>query len=158
MDKALKDETQKKQPRVWLAGALLFFGFLAVFSGVRGLLDDKSNLLAPGGRIVVEVVDTAELQQLGLSGRQDLGDNSGMLFVFDDSSIERCFWMKDMNFAIDMVWLDSDKKVVHIENDVAPETYPNSFCPDQPAKYVLEVNAGRAEQLGITEDGVSLRF
>ncbi len=155
MDK--EKQPQKKQPRIWLAALLIFFGFLAVFSGVRGLLDNKSNLLTPKGRIVVEVVDTDQSRALGLSGRENLGDNSGMLFVFDDETSERCFWMKDMNFAIDMVWLNSKREVVYIKGDVKPETYPESFCPDEPAKYVLEVVSGRAEQLGINE-GVELRF
>jgi len=57
-----------------------------------------------------------------------------------------------------MVWLNSDKQVVHIEENVAPETYPELFCPDEPAQYVLEVEAGRARQIGIDSDGIELRF
>ncbi len=151
-------DKEQKHPRVWLAALLILFGSLAVFGGVRGLLDPKSNLVAPRGRISVEVVDNDTTRTMGLSGREDLGRNDGMLFKFDDSSANRCFWMKDMNFPLDIIWLDQDKKVVHIENNVAPETYPQSYCPDEPAKYVLEVNAGRATELGITDNSVSLRF
>ncbi len=68
-----------------------------------------------------------------------------MLFVFDKPDIYS-FWMKDMLFPIDMIWISEDGKVVYIERDARPESYPNSFIPDAPAKYVLEVNAGFSEK------------
>ena len=71
-----------------------------------------------------------------------------MLFVYGDASTERCFWMKDMNFAIDMIWLDKDRQIVTIQSNVSPDSYPKSFCPDKPAQYVLEVNSGFAKQSG----------
>jgi uncharacterized membrane protein (UPF0127 family) len=56
-----------------------------------------------------------------------------------------------------MVWVDDEKKVVTVEKNVAPETYPQSFCPSSPAKYGLELPSGDAAKLGI-EKGVSLQF
>lgn len=53
-----------------------------------------------------------------------------------------------MNFAIDMIWLDEDKKIVTTQNSVAPDTYPQSFCPDQPAQYIVEVQAGKSKDSG----------
>ena len=144
---------KKRQPRVGLALFMLVFGGFLLFRGVSGLLDDTHQVVAPRGRINAEFVETPELREMGLSGREGLGRNNGMLFVFDNETVNRCFWMKDMKFSIDMIWLDSDKKVVHIQENVSPDTYPESYCPDAPAQYVLEVEAGRAEQLGIDMDG-----
>lgn len=97
--------------------------------------------------VEVEVAETGEQKVRGLSGRNCLGYAKGMLFTYDLSG-DYCYWMKDMNFAIDMVWIDDEQKVVTIREGVAPNTYPQSFCPDRPARYVLEVDAGFARQAG----------
>lgn len=97
---------------------------------------------------VLEVVRTETERQQGLSGRERLNENGGMLFIFDEAGTH-CLWMKDMRFKIDMVWLDGDKRVVDIQEVVATESYPESFCPDGPAKYVIELNAGAAHQAEI---------
>lgn len=81
----------------------------------------------------------------GLSGREKLPENSGMLFVFDKPDYHS-FWMKDMKFAIDIIWIDENKKIVDITYNTAPETYPATFRSNVPVQYVLEVNAGWAEQ------------
>jgi uncharacterized membrane protein (UPF0127 family) len=93
----------------------------------------------------VEVVDTDALRAQGLSGHAPLAPDEGMLFVFDADGIYP-FWMKDMLFSIDILWLDARGKVVHIEKNISPDTYPASFTPDSPARYVLEVPAGFADQ------------
>jgi hypothetical protein len=78
----------------------------------------------------------------GLMFREGLGENEGMLFTFDEEGIYS-FWMKNMKFPIDIIWLDKDFKVVHIEENVQPCT--TNYCPtyksNLPAKYVLEVGA-----------------
>jgi len=99
-----------------------------------------------GGVLVhVEVVDNDALRAQGLSGHAPLAPDEGMLFVFDADGIYP-FWMKDMLFSIDILWLDAQGRVVHIEKNVSPETYPASFTPGSPARYVLEVPAGFADQ------------
>jgi uncharacterized protein len=96
----------------------------------------------------VFLADTPALQQKGLGGRASLDDNQAMLFAFQDNE-EHFFWMKDMLFSIDMVWLDEYKKVIHIEKRVAPETYPSSFGPNAPSRYVLEFDAGVTENINL---------
>src|SRR3989338_1016337 len=95
------------------------------------------------GQIIrVEVADIPESQAQGLSARQDhLAGGEGMLFVFDAPG-RYGFWMKDMNFPIDIIWLGEDMKVVYIVADADPTSYPAVFSPDTDAKYVLEVPAG----------------
>lgn len=93
--------------------------------------------------IRAEVAENGEEKARGLSGRNCLDPDTGMLFTYGLSG-DYCFWMKDMKFAIDMVWLDEDKKIVTIKDGVTPDTYPSSFCPDKPAQYIIEVAAGSA--------------
>lgn len=128
---------------------IIAFGLLILVSGITGIFDNKSRLKTPNGSIIIESVGTPELRQLGLSGRKSIADNYGMLFVFDTESIDRCFWMKDMKFPIDMIWLNSKKEVITVTNNVSPQTYPESFCPDSPAKYGLEIKANTSDELDI---------
>ena len=87
------------------------------------------------------VAATEEEQHRGLGDRDSLARNEGMLFVFEEPAVQ-CFWMKDMHFALDIIWLDAQKKVVYIEKNVSPDTFPKSYCPAEPAEYVIELNAG----------------
>lgn len=109
----------------------------------------KPRITINNTTVLTEVVDTPETMERGLSGRQNLPEDSGMLFMYAQSGVY-CYWMKDMNFSIDMIWLDDQKKIVHIEPNVSPQTFPKSFCPSTPARYVLEVSAGKAEKSGWT--------
>jgi len=111
----------------------------------------ESEIIRLGEVLDFEVVDTPELQRKGLSDRESLAKNKAMLFVFSESG-QRCIWMKDMRFSIDIVWLDKSNKIVKIAENVAPETYPDTFCADD-ADRVLELNAGEAKGLGLTIDG-----
>ena len=70
--------------------------------------------------------------------------DEGLLFVFNGEA-QRCMWMQDMHFSIDMIWLDKDKTITNVEHSVSPETYPSSFCGG-PAAYVIEVNDGVAAE------------
>lgn len=93
--------------------------------------------------ITVEIADTHAEQELGLGQRDSLAANSGMLFVFNESG-DHPFWMKDTRFNLDMIWINADKKIVAIADNVASNTYPQSFRASEPSKYVLEVNGGFA--------------
>lgn len=95
---------------------------------------------------MLEIADTDPLREKGLSYRSGLEKNTGMLFVFQEPNIYT-FWMKDMNFPLDIIWLDQDKKIVHIEHALSPSTYPESFGPKIPTQYVIEVSAGDASRL-----------
>ena len=97
----------------------------------------------------LEKAYTNEDRIRGLSGRESLVENSGMLFVFDYAEIQ-CMWMKDMKISNDIIWIDESKKVIKVEQNVRPETYPNSFCSDIPARYVIELNAGQVQKNQLT--------
>ena len=103
--------------------------------------------------ISVEIADTDEERTLGLSGRESLESDYGLLFVFDTPG-KYGFWMHDMNFSIDIIWIDENWKVVGIERLVNPDTYPKIFYPIETIKYVLEINSGESSRLGIDTGSV----
>ncbi len=92
------------------------------------------------------VSDTDALREQGLSGRSGLGKGQAMLFVFDRPD-KVGFWMKDMKFSIDILWLDEDLRVISFEKGATPESYPKAFYPSSPAKYVVELPAGTLDSL-----------
>lgn len=106
--------------------------------------------------VAIEVATTSEAHMRGLSGRASLASKQGMLFVFDHDDIYP-FWMPDMHFAIDMIWIAEDKHIVFIKKNATPESYPELFTPTAKARYVLEVASGEAEKMGWKE-GTLLQF
>lgn len=129
--------------------SVLLVAAVALFVGVASH-DSQAPVLRLGGQTInLEIANTPEAQEKGLSGRTGLPNNRGMLFVYANAEPNRCFWMKDMQFAIDIVWLDAQKRVVHLEQNVQPSTYPNHFCNEKPAQYVLELNANQSSGHGI---------
>ena len=109
-----------------------------------------------GVNIRVDLALTSTEQERGLSGRNILNNNEGMLFIFKYPG-HYPFWMKDMNFPIDMIWLGEDLKVIYIKKDARPESYPATYGPeDVPTqvgiptevgtKYVLEVVSGFSDK------------
>jgi uncharacterized membrane protein (UPF0127 family) len=84
---------------------------------------------------------TPEEQSTGLAIKETMKENEGMLFVFDTPK-KYSFWMKDMKFPIDIIWLDSKKKIVHIEDRLEPCVFLlpcPSYAPTTDSLYVLEV-------------------
>lgn len=95
------------------------------------------------GGVAVEasVADTLETRIKGLSGTPYLPPKVVKLFVFGASG-SHSMWMKDMNYAIDIIWIDEQGTVVYLEEDITPETFPESFGSPTPAWYVVEAAAG----------------
>lgn len=110
----------------------------------------KASTLSINGAVVkLEIVDTPEKMSLGLGGRAGLPEGQGMWFVLPAEDMTG-FWMKDMKFSIDILWLDGELKVTGIQHSLSPDTYPEVFYPEFPSRYVLEVPAGFAATNGIT--------
>ncbi len=111
-----------------------------------------------GQSIKVDLALTPAGQEQGLSGRAGLKNNEGMLFVFKNPGIYS-FWMKDMSFPVDIVWISQDLKVVYIKKDARPESYPNSYGPSFTTKYVLEVVSGFSDRNNLKEgDRVEFKY
>ncbi|MCL5795335.1 MAG: DUF192 domain-containing protein [Patescibacteria group bacterium] len=99
------------------------------------------NIKIANHEIVADVADNATARTQGLSGRSELKNNAGMLFIYDQPSYPG-IWMKEMEFSLDIIFIDEGKKIVDITFDISPNTYPQLFKPKSLAKYVLEVSAG----------------
>src|SRR3989344_9410884 len=118
--------------------------FLFNISYPQDIVDIRYVKMA-GQRIKVDLASTPGEQGQGLSGRAPLKEDEGMLFVFERPG-KYSFWMKDMNFPIDIIWLDEYKKVIYIKKDARPELFPESYGPETNSKYVLEVVSGFSEK------------
>ncbi len=129
----------------WIVLIILVFLAIIVFLSTQSY---KSEVIIDGKVYKVDVVDSAYLLTKGLSGRESLSFNEGMFFVFQKPD-KYGFWMKDMLFPLDIIWIDQNFNIVHIENVVVPETYPKIFTPESDSLYVLEIKAGEVQKLGI---------
>lgn len=109
---------------------------------------EKRNIVLGGRMVSVEVADTDAKRTRGLSGHAPLKDGEGMIFIFDTAG-KYSFWMKDMLFPIDIIWIGEDFSVVDITENAEPNSYPNLFTPREEALYVLEVNAGFSNEKGL---------
>jgi uncharacterized membrane protein (UPF0127 family) len=114
-----------------------------------------------GGTLRVEVASTASERARGLGGRQSLVDDAGMLFDLGVTRVPS-FWMKDTVIPLDMVWINEDKSVQGVTADIATEPGVSDralkrYSPSEPVRYVLELNAGTAERIGLTA-GEQLTF
>ena len=119
----------------------------------------KGTVVAEAGgrniRITVELAQTTPQRVRGLMYRRELPQSGGMLFIFDREEVQS-FWMKNTYIPLDMVFIDSDKKVVGVVHNAEPLT-ETSRRVDAPSRYVLEVNGGFAKKHGI-EAGTRVRF
>lgn len=109
--------------------------------------------------LLADIADTPEKKSLGLGVRDSMDEGEAMLFPFEVAG-RHSFWMNGMKFPIDIIWIDTNKTVVHIEHSRQP--CPNQFdCPsyqpDENAIYVLETVAGFSERHSIT-DGTKVEF
>jgi hypothetical protein len=129
--------------------ALLALALLAVLSrSVAAEAPAVIPLTLPSGKVLqVEVMVKDEDRAMGLMFRASLAPDRGMLFVFDEAEFHG-FWMKNCKFPIDIVWLDDQKKVVHVAEAVPPckaEPCP-VYQPLRRASYVVELGAGQARR------------
>jgi len=127
-----------------VAAILLILIAGALYAGYVLFKPASTTRIMFGGTIlIVEIVSTPADQQKGLSDRNSMALDHGMLFVFDSEGTWG-FWMKGMRFPLDIIWFDSQKRAVFIEQDLAP-CVPQScpiYTPPVNAMFVLEVNAG----------------
>ena len=122
---------------------LIIFGFFSLnnitFSNKIG--GNQIHFVKIDGQTLkVDLATTPGAQAQGLSGRKSLAEGEGMLFVFPKPS-KYFFWMKNMNFPIDIIWLDANQKIIYLKKDALPELFPETYGPEKNSLYVLEVKA-----------------
>lgn len=122
-----------------------------------GNLNENSLLADFDGQIMalvgtttlkIDLARTEEERAQGLSGRESLAEGEAMLFIFPTPGVYG-FWMKEMNFDLDIIWLDEAGVVTDITPNVSRDSYPQVFYPQTKIKYVLEVPTGWAGRHGI---------
>lgn len=104
-----------------------------------------------GKSIKLEVADTPEKREIGLSAKRSLPEDRGMLFIFEEPSIYT-FWMKDMDFPIDIIFLRNNRIVTIHESVPAPKDDVQDlklYPPSEAADRVIELNAGKAKEYGL---------
>ncbi|MFO0773048.1 MAG: DUF192 domain-containing protein [Nitrospiraceae bacterium] len=150
--------------RVWGVAAALVLAAIGALGATTADPADVTALIpirTPAGYTIhAELADTPLKRAQGLMYREVLPDDRGMLFIFGESQAWT-FWMKNTKLALDIIWMNEQKKIVHIEPNVPICTLPGNACPQyQPndvAMYVLELRGGRAESLKLTK-GMKLQF
>lgn len=132
---------------------------ISLFLALPGFASDSYQITLPNGlKIDAEV---AKDKEKGLQGRESLCSTCGMIFIYDKEGYHR-FWMKDTLINLAMLWIDSDGKIVHIVKNAEPcigeknlFTECEIYSPQNPAKYVLEINPEAANGV---EPGMKVKF
>lgn len=119
-----------------LLGALFSYGFLTT--------RDTQSPSVKGITFRTEIVSGKEAMAQGLSGREGIDSDAAMVFEFGRTG-QHCMWMKDMKFNIDILWLDESNKIVAMERNVTPESYPKAYCHD--SYEVVELASGTIDHL-----------
>ena len=150
--------------QVWpLIPVLICTAWLPVSAGSEPTSSD--NRLVPvttpaGVTILAKLADTTEKRARGLMFRESLLKDHGMLFTFPESQ-HWTFWMKNTRIPLDIIWMDRNRKIVHVERNVPGCNRTDDGCPqyqpNEEASYVLELAAGMADALKLHR-GVKLRF
>lgn len=119
----------------------------------------RAKVSLEGFELSAEIPVTGELMSKGLSVKNQLRENESMLFVYEEP-LRHTFWMRDMKFPIDIIWLDSNGKIVHIEENLMPcplVLICPSYAPNADSQYVLETIAGFAQRHNISL-GTTIKF
>ena len=134
-------------PLLIIAGLIMADRFRGSFQPLLGEGAQQVQI----GRTVVDVMvaDEPLKWMQGLSGHPGLGPKEGMIFMFPQKQV-RSFWMKDMNFPLDIIWIDGDT-ILHIHEDLPPEGESplRRYSSEFPVNVVLEVNAGFCREFKI---------
>lgn len=128
---------------------IIIFFFLIFFLFIlKNKERDFFEIRIGNEKLVVWVAENLSEKSKGLSGIKELKEVDGMLFIFKEETVPS-FWMKEMNFPIDIIWISADKEIIEVTENILPETYPRTFSPKEPVKYVLEVKANWVKKKNI---------
>ncbi len=137
----------KKSLIVLIAISLIVVVLLSLYLLLQ---TEQSNLRIGEQEVSVTIAQTPEEQRQGLSGTGELKSGTGMLFVYNSYVVPQ-FWMKDMNYPIDIIWIRDASVTGFVESAPIPvvgQELPR-YQPDEPINYVLEVPAGFVDTHGI---------
>ncbi len=142
-----KDLSKNFIIKVVLVGVVIFVGLFLIIRQNRVTYPSNISIFIKDQGYYLEVAHTKKDQQKGLSNRDNLCFNCGMIFVFNKSG-KHPFWMKDTHIPLDMIWLDSKFQVVKIITAIKTDS-EDIYTNDKAAKYVIELNANDSLKLGL---------
>lgn len=134
----MKDKKRKNAKKL-ITISLLLFVFAILFKLFQPVQEKIASIDIAEQTFLLERKDTEAERTQGLSGRDTLGQDKGLLFMFEKEGVYG-FWMKDMNFPISIIWLDSKCQVTGFKDIATPESFPEVFYPEEPSLYVVEIN------------------
>jgi uncharacterized membrane protein (UPF0127 family) len=139
-----------------LGAVLLFLQVGCSPASQGGPSEPPSSIVLEGRyatrRITIEIADSPDEHSLGLSRRDALAPDHGMLFIFPDLR-ERPFWMRETHISLDIVFLDEARRIVGIVRRAKPDS-DEHLTVGKPSRYVLEVEGGLCDRVGIKEGDV----
>ncbi len=112
--------------------------------------EEKKAIYINENCFYIEIADTPNERSRGLMFRTYMAPNEGMLFIFEEEQ-RHPFWMKNVSIPLDIIWINKDKEIVFIEKNIPfanGDKYPVIY-PDRKAMFVLELNAGVADEIGL---------
>jgi uncharacterized membrane protein (UPF0127 family) len=130
----------------WLAGCLAAVTTSSLAQGTPQLQLQRIKIGAGMHLIDTQLATTPEQRQIGLMWRKDLPTNEGMLFIFEQASVQ-CFWMRNTLTALSAAFVEDDGTIVNLA-DMKPQT-DDSHCSTKPVRFVLEMNQGWFKKRGI---------
>ncbi len=147
----------KFEPKViWSFGLILVILVVGIIGRIQ--YEKKNAHTADGPRTIpvmlggqtlnAVVADTPALQEKGLSGTSQIEESQAMLFVFDKPG-KYPFWMRDMKYSIDIIWMDQEHHIVHIKEHAEPSSFPKTFGNEVTSASVLEVSDGFVAKNGV---------
>ena len=132
-----------------------FIAFLPLVTTSCASSGERITATVNGSRLYLEVASTESARAQGLMYRKELARDAGMVFIFPETA-QHSFWMKNTPLSLDIIFLDQEKQVVGIIESAVPYS-TRSVGVSAPSKYVIEVNAGVADELKI-EIGTRVEF
>ncbi len=143
----------QKDSYTWLFIAVVVVAIVAIIAIlIVGMMQPRVTVQLGDGVFKAQVARTDSELKRGLSGVSEFSKDQALLFVFPKDDTYGV-WMKDMRIPIDIVWLDKNKKVIHAVSNATPESYPKTFRPPKPARYIVELASGtiktRAIKIGV---------
>lgn len=123
--------------------------FLIIYFSINLINDNAkpSKIIINNKIIDIEIANTEEKRTKGLSLHKPLKENEGMLFIFAQPGFYG-FWMKDMLFDLDFIWIQ-DEKIVDLTENVSHNNQEKIYQPKVPVTQVLEVNSGFVKKNGV---------
>jgi uncharacterized protein len=133
-----------------LIGGLIFFYFSYNPEKKSEVLQSEniSSVCINTKCISVDTAFTETEREQGLSGTDPIPKDHGLLFIFQEPD-RYGFWMKDMNYPIDIIWISGEGRIVSTKEGATPESFPETFFSEEPSLYVLETLAGFVKENGI---------